>query len=77
MVSSPRALAASSRCRPSTSTKRAPSGLTKIGDSQLFIENAGGDLVYSFPFEGRTTLDRNIDVRDWDGLALHHDRTKG
>jgi hypothetical protein len=31
MVFSPSALAASSRCRPSTSTKRAPSALTSIG----------------------------------------------
>ena len=32
MVFSPSALAASSRCRPSTSTKRAPSTLTRIGN---------------------------------------------
>ena len=31
MVCSPSALAASSRCRPSTSTKRVPSALTRIG----------------------------------------------
>src|SRR5262249_57760590 len=33
-----------------------------------------GDLVYSVLVEGRTTLDRNVDVGDWDSLALHHER---
>ena len=44
---------------------------------QTLVENAGRDLVYSLLFEGRTSLGRNVNVSDWDGLALHHDRTKG
>src|SRR5690242_8988477 len=43
---------------------------------QTLVENAGRDLVYSFLFEARAPLDRNVDVGDWDGLALHHDRLK-
>src|ERR1700722_20794512 len=43
---------------------------------QALVENAGRDLVYSFWFEGRTTLGRNVDVSDWDGLALHHDEPR-
>ena len=37
---------------------------------QTLVENAGRDLVYSFLFEGRTTLDRNVDVSDWDDLRF-------
>ena len=43
---------------------------------QALVENAGRDLVYSFWHEGRTTLGRNVDVSDWDGLALHHDEPR-
>ena len=42
---------------------------------QTFVENAGRDLVYSLLFEGRTTLDRNVDIGDWDGLAPHGSTT--
>ena len=44
---------------------------------QALVENTRRDLFYSFLFEGGTPLDRNVDVSDCDGLALHHDRTKG
>jgi hypothetical protein len=43
---------------------------------QTLVENTCRDLVYSLLFEGRAALDRNVDVGDWDNLALHHDRTK-
>ena len=76
MVFSPSALAASSRCRPSTSTKRAPSALTRMGACRPLVEDARRDLVYSFLFERATTLGRNVDVSDWDGFALHHDEPR-
>jgi hypothetical protein len=43
---------------------------------QTLVENTCRDLVYSLLFEGRTALDRNVDVGYRDNLALHHDRTK-
>ena len=69
MVVSPSALAASSRCKPSTSTKRAPSTLTRIGDcrplSRMLVAISSTHL-----FESSTPLDRNVDVSDCDGFAL-------
>jgi hypothetical protein len=47
-----------------------------LGLLQTLVENAGRDLVYSFLFEGSTALDRNVNVSDWDNLALHHDRSQ-
>ena len=40
---------------------------------QALVENARRDLVYSLLFERSTSLGRNVDVSDWDGLALHMD----
>jgi hypothetical protein len=40
---------------------------------QALVENARRDLVYSLLFERGTSLGRNVDVSDWDGLALHHE----
>ena len=67
MVFSPSALAASSRCRPSTNPQdwRLQALVECWPQSRLFASVEGG-----------TTLGRNVDVSDWDGLALHHGRTK-
>ena len=72
MVSSPSALAASSRCRHSTTRSARRPPLLRLAPADP-VENAGRELVYSLLLEGRTTPDRNVDVGDWDGLALHHD----
>ena len=72
MVSSPRALAASSRCRTLNKYEARAVGPDQDRRLQTLVENAGRELVYSLLFEGRTTLDRHVDVGDWDGLALHH-----
>jgi hypothetical protein len=75
MVFSPSALAASSRRRPSTSTKRAPSALTRIGACRPCRECWPRSRLLLL-FEGRTTFDRNVDVGNRDDLALHHYRSQ-
>jgi hypothetical protein len=47
--------------------------LARPGQGAASARTAGSGLrvVYG------GTLDRNVDVGDWDGLALHHDRTIG
>ena len=38
---------------------------------QALVENARRDLVYSLLLERSTSLGRNVDVSDWDSIALH------
>jgi hypothetical protein len=58
---SPSALAASSRCSPSTSTKRAPSALTRIGACR--------------PAYQSVDFADDLSIRPGAGLREHHDQT--
>jgi hypothetical protein len=71
IVFSPRALAASNRCRPSTSTKRAPSARSQDRRSQAVVKHARGDFVYAPLIKGGAPFDWHVDVCDRNGLALH------
>ena len=44
---------------------------------QALVENARRDLVYSLLLERSTSLGRNVDVSDWDSIALHHANQNG
>ena len=76
MVCSPNDLAASSRCRPSTSTKRAPSSRTRIGVFLAIREDALRDFLDALWVERSPALYGYIDFVDREGLAFHHGGVK-
>src|SRR5215831_18432240 len=59
IVSSPKALHASSRCKPCTRTKRSPSGRTRMGTCCPFFERCAAFY-------------RHVDVRDRKFFSPHH-----